>query len=1573
MNIQTAKPRITSSFRFLTCGKVVLFLFGIFLLATCVQAEVTFDGVNLTGDGEYSTPDINASGDVISKATSADSTISLTGSLNVSVGADYYHDLGTIVFGNGTQTTIANDFNVRGDNSSTPVVTIDGVFNVNRNFVVGKVYNNSATTGLLNITENAIITVNGFTPIGNTTNAVGTVNQSGGTITILNEVTQQSDQIDVRLGAQPSSTGTYNLSGGTLNALNRKTGIGYASNATGTLEITGGTANLKGLVIANNSSATGTLNVYGGELNIGSGGVAKGSGTVTVNLGQGTIGALDTHTWNTPITLTGRSASDTQDVAGGVTTFSAGEGKTITISSVISGVGGLTKTGAGSLTLDGYNTYTGGTTVTAGTLTLNKTGNQGTLAPGSEVTVSGSTAVLAGHEDILGYKYGNNSGAIGKLTLTNGGTFKNDTTNKHITINNVIYMNDGIIYATGNGHSDVGNFNIDNTIHVTGGTNNAINATKFNLRNQGTNAIYEEGDYAGKIEVKTGAKLTINSTIITTNNATLTKTGEGTLTFSSTADNSIGVNVAINEGVVVLSNSKGGNNRFAGSVSVTINSGATLQCDAGDSIGYGNNNTTFNLYGGTIHLNGHNETIVNKTINLKGGSITSTGTDANHAFGITNTGTTFRAMAESNATAANPTVSTVSAPVSLRNSETFSITVDNNAKLVFSGVVMDGYGYTDNSTITKKGAGVLQLTGANTYTKGTIINAGTVAISNVSGLGTGPVTINGGTLDASPAGNNKTFHYDLTIGSSGGTVTVADSKYSFFDSISGSGDLTTTGFVHFSGNGGYNGHLTINSGYVRVNPGSFGVVDVTLNSAGSYLNILNTGTLQIGKLDSAYDGEVFSSDSAAYTIEIGTGTTSSDTASYAGRICGISGSKNVTIKKVGAGTQTFNRTGYAFGGNNNSIKEVIIDEGKVIVDASHGTYTEAHTTGFWGTAPVTINSGATLEYKQAWTTSPNENMTINSGTLTLSANEYLNQLTLNSATINGSGELRAGKTAAAVWNVTGGTSTINNKIVLTKEGNYTTFTVNFDSGATLDVKNTITGLDGATGTDVVFNGTGENPGNVNFNSGAGIMKDLGSVTFNNMNVSVSGGSGWLNPGYFGESSVTLKDSTLTISRGHSTNGTTFTLDHGTMTANGEINTYIDNWYLKNGSTVNGTTANSTFRTGHYWNSNIYTQYEDGQPENVMNKISVNIAMFDKNKTMTFDIADKAPLTVSGNLIPADTGQYNALVKTGAGTLTLTGQNSHSTTTVSEGTLVLSGNGTLGTGSVTVDSGATLEFAYDSPTHTVNVPSITMTVGSETTAGSNFKVTSGSVTFGTTDVSLSNLSGGILNPDGTTVNSTLTVTGVLTLNNDQLTKFIGSISAATIEKTGDGTMQIYTGAEGQVDALSLTVSSGRMDFKGYMTGGITVDADTIFSPGNSVGEATFGGGYILNDGATLLIEQDATGMDKLTASSFEIHPNSILDLTLGSVQSGEYVILEQMNGDTPVDFGVVTIGGQTYDYSDVSFWNSLLSDDDAYYWNLSVNGNKVMASIDANAVPEPSTWALLVLGVVVLLLRKRVRN
>ncbi|MBR0236639.1 MAG: PEP-CTERM sorting domain-containing protein [Thermoguttaceae bacterium] len=192
----------------------------------------------------------------------------------------------------------------------------------------------------------------------------------------------------------------------------------------------------------------------------------------------------------------------------------------------------------------------------------------------------------------------------------------------------------------------------------------------------------------------------------------------------------------------------------------------------------------------------------------------------------------------------------------------------------------------------------------------------------------------------------------------------------------------------------------------------------------------------------------------------------------------------------------------------------------------------------------------------------------------------------------------------------------------------------------------------------------------------------------------------------------------------------------------------------------------------------------------------------------------------------------------------------------------------------------------------------------------------------------------------------------------------------ILKTGEGRLKINTeGVTGDLHftAENFVVASGRLDLQGYMLGNIEVDANTVFSPGNSVGEATFGGGYILKDGATLLIEQEGDRIDTLTASSFTIDSNSIIDIVADSLHPGaSYDIIFQT--DSEGNPKIFTEAQATDD-----FWNNLLTPESAYYWNLSVSGNIVRASVDANAVPEPSTWALLSLGVVVLFLRKRVRN
>ena len=91
----------------------------------------------------------------------------------------------------------------------------------------------------------------------------------------------------------------------------------------------------------------------------------------------------------------------------------------------------------------------------------------------------------------------------------------------------------------------------------------------------------------------------------------------------------------------------------------------------------------------------------------------------------------------------------------------------NNLSTTVSGVIQDGgAGGGTGGALSKIGTGVLNLSGANTYTGGTTVTAGTLVIANVTGSGTGSgaVQVNGGTL-----GGSGTIAGAATIGTGSGS------------------------------------------------------------------------------------------------------------------------------------------------------------------------------------------------------------------------------------------------------------------------------------------------------------------------------------------------------------------------------------------------------------------------------------------------------------------------------------------------------------------------------------------------------------------------------------------------------------------------------------------------------------------------------------------------------------------------------------------------------------------------------------------------------------------------------------
>ena len=76
---------------------------------------------------------------------------------------------------------------------------------------------------------------------------------------------------------------------------------------------------------------------------------------------------------------------------GAATLTAGGDNSSTTFSGMISGTGALSKSGSGTLTLSGTNNYTGGTTVSAGTLAGTTTSLQGAIVNNAAVTFDQTT------------------------------------------------------------------------------------------------------------------------------------------------------------------------------------------------------------------------------------------------------------------------------------------------------------------------------------------------------------------------------------------------------------------------------------------------------------------------------------------------------------------------------------------------------------------------------------------------------------------------------------------------------------------------------------------------------------------------------------------------------------------------------------------------------------------------------------------------------------------------------------------------------------------------------------------------------------------------------------------------------------------------------------------------------------------------------------------------------------------------------------------------------------------------------------------------------------------------------
>ncbi len=300
------------------------------------------------------------------------------------------------------------------------------------------------------------------------------------------------------------------------------------------------------------------------------------------------------------------------------------------------------------------------------------------------------------------------------------------------------------------------------------------------------------------------------------------------------------------------------------------------------------------------------------------------------------------------------------------------------------------------------------------------------------------------------------------------------------------------------------------------------------------------------------------------------------------------------------------------------------------------------------------------------------------------------------------------------------------------------------------------------------------------------------------------------------------------------------------------------------------------------------------------------------------VSNTADTTIAAQLQGA-----GSLVKSGAGRAELTGNNGlGGVVRVQSGALAVGGTGNIGSATVDISAGATLELARSLGNGTfdtlvsgdgrlVKTGTSTITVTGANTYTGGTQVAAG--TLRATDVSAISTGGLSILSGGTFELSSVT----------SQTFANGLSGAGTFRKTGAGDLTFASA----FSIGSLLVDAGRVRLNATMTGNATVGVGGILNgtgqvtgtltnngtvaPGNSIGTLNVQGNYVHNGNAILEIEFDnAGGIDLLNVSgTAELNGGTLRFVSLGGAEGTGGTFLNAAGGVTG-QFGTIeTIGAQ----------------------------------------------------------------
>ena len=710
-----------------------------------------------------------------------------------------------------------------------------------------------------------------------------------------------SDSLDLGTGAvSMNASRTLTVSANTLTVGGAISGSGFSltKNGAGTLVLSGnntytGTTTLNAGTLVIGSTGLLGAGSYAGNIGIGGtfrmesnlnqtfSGVLSGSGSL-IKEGSGTLTLSGANnTFNGPITVgAGRLVGNTSNLLGPITNdgeLEFSEPGTAAYTSVISGSGSLMKSGSGDLTLSAENTYTGTTTISAGTLTL---GASGRIADTSSLNVSG-TFNMGGFNETLGSIQGSGSILLGSGTLTT-----NSSTNT--TFSGVISGTGGGLVKQGSGNLTLsGNNNYTGVTTISAGTltlgasGSIADASNLNVSGTFNMAGFNETlgsiEGAGSIVLGSGT-LTTNSSSSTTfsgalsgTGGVLVKQGSGNLTLSGSNTQTGGITVTAGRLLAGADTNLGGaaaaltldGGTFAMTTAFDTSRALILGSSGGTLDTTAAGNSTFMTLSGVISGNGSLTIAANGQLNVTSpGRLMISGTNT-----FTGNITITSGVVGSNSVSAFGNVSNV---IVLNGggllATTQNITVSNDIALGATGGtfrVWGGGSFLINSTISGIGklditdSGSVTLAKANTFTGNTrLMNATsavqtTLNLAHVDALSSSTLDLNAsdrGVVNFTVAGNN-TYNIGGLMGSrnitslGGNTISLGgnDQSTTYSGTINGTGGLAKAGngTLTLSGSNTYTGGTTVNSGTLVL-----GHATNTLADTGAVT--INGGVLSIG-------------------------------------------------------------------------------------------------------------------------------------------------------------------------------------------------------------------------------------------------------------------------------------------------------------------------------------------------------------------------------------------------------------------------------------------------------------------------------------------------------------------------------------------------------------------------------------------------------------------------------------------------------------------------------------------------------------------------------------------------------